>query len=57
MFKKSLSPLFVLLSSLVIAGCDNAQDTSTTQSTEKQTLTIEHAQGTTEIPAHPQKVV
>ncbi len=57
MFKKSLSPLFLLLSSLVIAGCDNAQDTSTTQSTEKQTLTIEHAQGTTEIPAHPQKVV
>ena len=57
MFKKSLSPLFLLLSSLVITGCDNAQDTSTTQSTEKQTLTIEHAQGTTEIPAHPQKVV
>lgn len=57
MFKKSLSPLFLLLSSLVIAGCDNAQDTSTAQSAEKQTLTIEHFQGTTEIPAHPQKVV
>ncbi|OAT30129.1 siderophore ABC transporter substrate-binding protein [Proteus myxofaciens] len=57
MFKKSLSPLFLLLSSLVIAGCDNAQDTSTTQSTEKQTLTIEHAQGKTEIPAHPKKTV
>ncbi|MGV3067435.1 hypothetical protein ACEE86_04615, partial [Proteus mirabilis] len=51
MFKKSLSPLFLLLSSLVIAGCDNAQDTSTTQSTEKQTRPIEHAPGHTEIPA------
>lgn len=57
MFKKSLTPLFLLISSLVITGCDNAKDTSTTQSTEKQTVTIEHAQGTTEIPAHPQKTI
>ena len=42
---KVIKPTVLLLSSLVIAGCDNAQDTSTAQSAEKQTLTIEHFKG------------
>ncbi len=56
MFAKSLVSGIALLSALVLAGCDNAKDTTeTAQVAEKQTITIEHAQGKTEIPRHPQK--
>lgn len=58
MFAKSLVSGLALLSALVLAGCDNTKETpETTQAAEKQTITIEHVQGKTEIPRHPQKVI
>ncbi len=58
MFAKSLVSGIALLSALVLAGCDNAKETTgTSQVAEKQVITVEHAQGKTEIPRHPQKVI
>lgn len=66
MFAKSLVSGFALLSVVALAGCDDAkqtqgaaptteQQTTEKQSTEKQTIVVEHAQGKTEIPSHPQR--
>ncbi|MGO2344943.1 MAG: ABC transporter substrate-binding protein, partial [Providencia sp.] len=58
MFAKSLVSGIALLSVLVLAGCDNSKETTeTSQAAEKQVITVEHAQGKTEIPRHPQKVI
>nr|ELR5112351.1 siderophore ABC transporter substrate-binding protein [Providencia stuartii] len=57
MFVKSLTSGLVLLSALVLAGCDQSKETATTSApAEKQVMTIEHAQGKTEVPRHPEKV-
>lgn len=58
MFAKLLVSGIALLSVLVLAGCDNSKETTeTSQAAEKQVITVEHAQGKTEIPRHPQKVI
>ena len=58
MFAKSLASGLALLSALVLAGCDNSKETAgTAQTTEKQVITIDHFQGKTEVPRHPQKVI
>ena len=58
MFAKSLVSGIALLSALVLTGCDNSKETTeTSQVAEKQVITVEHAQGKTEIPRHPQKVI
>lgn len=55
---KPLSSLFLALSVFLIAGCDNANNTTkTAQTSDTQTITIEHAQGKTTIPLHPSKVI
>ncbi len=57
MFVKSLTSGLVLLSALVLAGCDQSKETTETSApAEKQVITVEHAQGKTEIPSHPEKV-
>ncbi|MDR2243169.1 MAG: iron ABC transporter substrate-binding protein, partial [Providencia alcalifaciens] len=65
MFAKSLVSGFALLSVVALAGCDDAKQTQTAAPTteqpatekaaEKQTIVVEHAQGKTEIPSHPQR--
>lgn len=58
MFIKSLTSGLVLLSALVLAGCDQSKETTETSApAEKQVITIEHVQGKTEIPRHPEKVI
>ncbi|ELX8377930.1 siderophore ABC transporter substrate-binding protein [Providencia vermicola] len=57
MFVKSLTSGLVLLSALVLAGCDQSKENKeTSAAAEKQTITIEHAQGKTDVPRHPEKV-
>lgn len=57
MFVKSLTSGLVLVSALVLAGCDQSKEKAETSApAEKQTITIEHAQGKTEVPRHPEKV-
>ena len=70
MFAKSLVSGFALLSVVALAGCDDAKQAQTAAPTteqssaekpatekaaEKQTIVVEHAQGKTEIPSHPQR--
>ncbi|MBJ7220549.1 siderophore ABC transporter substrate-binding protein [Brenneria sp. L3-3C-1] len=43
----------LLASMLALAGCDQAVSSSE----NAETITVEHAQGTTQVPLHPQKVV
>ncbi|MCL2899989.1 siderophore ABC transporter substrate-binding protein [Brenneria sp. WC1b.1] len=45
--------LLALASIAVLAGCDRAESSSE----QAETISIEHAQGTTKVPLHPKKVV
>lgn len=58
MFAKSLVSGFILLSAWILTGCDDPKNAiETAPAAEKQVITIEHAQGKTEIPRHPKKVI
>ena len=45
----------LVIVAFVISGCDNHDKTDTTS--KPTTLTIQHTQGSTQIPLHPQKVI
>ncbi|PWC10864.1 iron ABC transporter substrate-binding protein [Brenneria roseae subsp. americana] len=58
MSKIKITPLHsvaVALSFLLLAGCDDRP--AATESAAPKTVTIEHAQGTTEVPLNPQNVI
>lgn len=57
MFKRSLVIGVPLMLSFLVMGCDKNDSTASKEPVERETIIIEHEQGSTVVPVNPQKVI